>query len=312
MSGCTGHLISPDYMMSANHCSPKAGARYKSGYADAKGLKSDIVVTELIESGAALDFAIMKITWSSGYPKDQKFPPRIATKSSDLSFSRDAGTGDVLFTVGYPQDKFNSWGATYAEGQAKVTQGNRLYYDIGIINGNSGGGVWRKSDKMLVSLTNGGSHALGQSGWNTASVTSSANWNFGPPIWVIYENSKILKDIFPEGKNRFATTTEPQSSNDISVLIGSADNSGADIFTLYFSAPATSSALYFCNVATVASCNNAATGYTRAAVIKTKDGRSYFQATSSTALSDGMHLAIIAADNSNNKIANRTVKFDAK
>ena len=310
MSGCTGHLISPDYMMSANHCSPRAGARYKSGYSDAKGLKSDIVVAELVESGSALDFAIMKITWTNGYPKDQKFPPLIATKSSDLNFSRDTGSGDELFTVGYPQDKFNSWGATYAEGRAKVSSGNRLYYDIGIINGNSGGGVWRKSDKMLVSLTNGGSHAFGQSGWDSATISSSANWNFGPPIWAIYENSKILKDIFPEGKNRFAkTSTGP--TTDIAVLIGDADNSGTDIFTLYFSAPATSSALYFCSVADVASCDSSAYGYTKAVVIKSKDGRTFYKASSNTVLSNNIPLAIVATDSSNVKISVKAIKFKA-
>ena len=311
MSGCTGHLISPDYLMSANHCSPRAGARYKSGYSDAKGLKSDIAVTELVESSAALDFAIMKITWTNGYPKDQKFPPLIATKSSDVNFSRDTGSGDELFTVGYPQDKFNSWGATYAEGRAKVMSGNRFYYDIGIINGNSGGGVWRKSDKMLVSLTNGGAHAFGQAGWDNANISSSSNWNFGPPIWSVYESSKILKDIFPEGKNRFAKTSDGPKK-DILVMIGNADNSGADTYTLYFSAPATSSALYFCNVSDVASCDSSATGYTRAVAVKTMDGRSFFQASSSTALSNNMPLAIVATDNSNAKIAVKSVKFEAK
>ncbi len=310
MGGCTGHLISPDYMMSANHCTPRVGARYKSGYSDAKGLNSDIVVAELVESGSALDFAIMKITWTNGYPKDQKFPPLIATKSSDLKFSRDTGSGDELFTVGYPQDKFNSWGATYAEGRAKVASGDRLYYDIGIINGNSGGGVWRKSDKMLVSLTNGGSHAFGQSGWNSASISSSANWNFGPPIWVIYENSKILKNIFPEGKNRFAKASTG-SNTDIAVLIGSADNSGTDIYTLYFSAPATSSALYFCATSDVANCDSSATGYTRAVTIKTKDGRSFFQASTNTVLSDNIPLTIVATDSSNTKISVKSIKFRA-
>ena len=95
-------------------------------------------------------------------------------------------------------------------------------------------------------------------------------------------------------------------------MIGNADNSGADTYTLYFSAPATSSALYFCNVSDVASCDSSATGYTRAVAVKTMDGRSFFQASSSTALSNNMPLAIVATDNSNAKIAVKSVKFEAK
>jgi len=297
--------------MSANHCSPRAGARYKSGYADAKGLSADIIVSQVIESGADLDYAIMKIRWTNGYPRNQNFPPLIATKSTDLKFGRDLNSGDELFTVGYPQDKFNSWGATYAEGRAKVSQGNRLFYDIGIINGNSGGGVWRKSDKMLVSLTNGGSRAFGQAGWDSSSIATGTNWNFGPPIWVVYGRSKILQDIFPGGRNRYATAPQP-TDTDIAVFIGKADNSGADIYTLYFAAPETSANLYFCSNSTASNCSDAADGYTIAEKIKTKDGRSYFQGKSTTALNDGIKLTIIASDASNKKVASKTVKFDVK
>ena len=48
MGGCTGHLIAPDYMMTANHCGPSSGARYTSGYAQTKGQRGDITVTQVM------------------------------------------------------------------------------------------------------------------------------------------------------------------------------------------------------------------------------------------------------------------------
>jgi V8-like Glu-specific endopeptidase len=312
MSGCTGHLISPDYMMSAAHCSPKPGARYKSGYAIGRGQSSDITVTQVVETGADLDYAIMKISWANGYPKDQKFPPSIATKESDVTFGTAESAGDELFTVGFPQDKFGSWGATYAEGRAKIARGGRLYYNIGIINGNSGGGVWRKSDKMLVSLTNGGAHAFGQSGWDTANASSSANWNFGPTIWTVYARSEILKDIFPGGRNRFTGTTDEPVSKDISVLIGEADQSAADAHTLYFSIPDTGSTLAFCMTATTANCDENASGYTTTTLVRTAGGRKFFKARSATALNSGLHISVVAKDNAAKQVAAATVRFNAR
>lgn len=312
MSGCTGHLISPDYMMTANHCKASPGARYKSGYAVGRNQQNDITVTQVVESSAELDYAILKISWTTSYPKDQRFPPKIAIKASDINFGRESGTGDELFTVGYPQDKFGSWGATYSQGRAKIAQGARLYYDIGIINGNSGGGVWRKSDNMLVSLTNGGAHAFGQAGWDTAAITSSANWNFGPPIWSAYEQSAILKDVFPNGKNRFTRSEEDQVSNDVSVLIGTAASSAVDTYTLFFSVPETSSTLIFCSTISTDNCDENASGFTKAVLQKTVNGRKYYKAAQETSFINGMHLSMVARDEKGKKTAAMTIKLKAE
>src|SRR5690606_13636937 len=72
----------------------------------------------------------------------------------------------------------------------------------------SGGPVYRSSDQMLVSLTNDGPRPMGQPGWNRSNKDRSQDWNFGIGLWEIYARSKILKDIFPNGKNRFAQNNE--------------------------------------------------------------------------------------------------------
>jgi len=203
MSRCTGHLISPEYMMTANHCNVRVGEKFTSGYAQSQDKRNDIKIVQVTEKSSTMDYAILKISWANGYPKQQKFPPLLAISADDIKVSKEIGEGDELFTVGYPIDKRRTWNATYSEGRAKKST-KKLYYNIGTINGSSGGGVWRKSDKMLVSLTNGGSANYGQSGWNRNKSDSEYHWNRGIGMWEVYAVSKTLQDIFPNGKNRFS------------------------------------------------------------------------------------------------------------
>lgn len=204
MGGCTGHLLNTQYMMTANHCSPSSGATYTSGSSLAKGGGKDITVAAKTECSSSLDYCILKITWKNGSaPADQNFPSKVATAASQVTMSTQPDQGDFAFTVGFPGDQK---AATYAEGQLKKVQGNNLVYNIGIINGNSGGGVWRKSDKMLVSLTNNGPNALNQGSWKNNDVNDSSHWNHGAAMWNIYNSSNTLKTIFPNGTN---TETPP-------------------------------------------------------------------------------------------------------
>jgi V8-like Glu-specific endopeptidase len=244
MGGCTGHLLSPDYMMTAAHCTPAANARYRSGSAIAKGQTStDITVQQVVELDPTLDYAIMKISWAAGaMPKDQRFPPLVATDPSDVVTGTGPSDGDALFTVGFPGDKTSTWGVTYAEGFAKEKAGDKLVYNIGIINGNSGGGVWRKKDNMLVSLTNGGPHVLGAFGWDTSDVADANAWNYGVGMWNVYAASATLRDIFPNGRNRYA---KPGSGGNgstgavakVFAALGDESEDFEDTFDLSISAP---------------------------------------------------------------------------
>ncbi len=142
-----------------------------------------------------------KLRWLTSIPKQIKYPPRIATSAEDVFSSPSPNQGDELFTVGFPDDRDGVWRATYAEGQAKVINNHQLYFNIGIINGSSGGGVLKKESLMLVSLANGGRKILGETGWNTADVDDFQAWNFGTALWQIYERSALLKMLFPSGVN---------------------------------------------------------------------------------------------------------------
>lgn len=202
MHGCTGSLLSNKYMLTANHCNPSAGARYTSGSNVAAGKGDDIEVVRVAENSSSLDYLIVEIKWLSGEPTPgQKYSPRVSTKASDLTIGRD-GIGTRLITVGFPLDKRQD--PTFAEGWAKQYSGDSLYYNIGSINGNSGGAVWRSTDHMLVSQTNFGNHAYGQSGWNNNNPEGAMDWNGGSATHRVYAQSAIMKEIFPGGNNKYA------------------------------------------------------------------------------------------------------------
>ncbi len=80
LGGCSGSAISAKYILTANHCSPAAGASYKSGPAVAGGKPSDIKAVRVAERNSSLDYAIVEIRWVSGSPTaGQKYSPKIST-----------------------------------------------------------------------------------------------------------------------------------------------------------------------------------------------------------------------------------------
>lgn len=342
MNGCTGHLLNTQYMMTANHCSPTVGATYTSGSSLAKGAGKDITVASKTECNSSLDFCILKITWKNGTaPADQNFPPKIATAASQVVVSTQADQGDFIFTVGFPGDQK---GATYAEGQLKKVQGNNLVYNMGIINGNSGGGVWRKSDKMLVSLTNNGPNALNQSGWNNNDVNDSTHWNYGAGMWNAYNASSTLKTIFPNGVNAETppgggstgdgsgntgggstggtgdgttggiptipgTGTPTPSPDDTNIYVALEHITGSNSPFIWISAPT--------NTFYGAMClnSNDCEASTEAAIMSSdmgvRNGRKLFKF-AKTALTSGHAITFVVSDANNAIIKKRTVTFFAK
>jgi V8-like Glu-specific endopeptidase len=199
-SGCTASALTAKYVLTANHCRPSRGDMYLSGANQANGVtERDIRVVRVAESSSSYDYSILEIEWVDGFPTEgQKYSPYISTKDEDLTMGTDE-EATPLFTVGYPIDR--DLRATYAEGFSKAYSGTRLKYNVGSINGNSGGAVWTIETKTLVSMTNSGPHSYGQSGWNNNDPENPRAWNNGVAFAKIYSRSQLLKQIFPDGDN---------------------------------------------------------------------------------------------------------------
>jgi hypothetical protein len=58
---------------------------------------------------------------------------------------------------------------------------------------------------MLISQTNFGTHAYGQSGWNNNNPENPNAWNGGGRMDVIWKQSATLQRVFPSGKNIYTT-----------------------------------------------------------------------------------------------------------
>jgi hypothetical protein len=204
VSGCSGSMVRPDVVLTANHCEPRSGSTYTSGGCLAVGCRGDLRATRVLECDDTLDYCFVEVKAAREDAMDaQRFIPLVLTEESQLKVGRD-GEGAALFTVGFPGDKHQ---AMHAVGFAKKFSSQSLYYNIGVINGNSGGAVWTASDYRLVTLTNFGAHQLGEPGWDDNDPEDERVWNGGPRVDAIYQHSAKMRELFPDGKNPKADAT---------------------------------------------------------------------------------------------------------
>ncbi|SMF36422.1 trypsin-like serine peptidase [Pseudobacteriovorax antillogorgiicola] len=241
---CSATLLNPQYLLTAAHCRPAVGELYTSGLAVGAGEENDIEVDEVLELNQDLDYTIARIRWPAGGPREgQQYPAYVATTVSDLWIDDRSNQGDLIFTVGFPDDKRSVWKATYAQGRAKRLAEGSLYYNIGVINGNSGGGIIKAENQMLIAVVKGGPSKFGTSDWDRSSKDQSQAWNFGTPAWLIYEASPLLRSLFPDGKNR-SYEQEFKARSKIYVAV---DEDGSDGFYLMASASLETQGLRACS-----------------------------------------------------------------
>lgn len=204
LGGCTGSMIARDIVLTAAHCKPKAGQKYKTGPALANQEPSNMTVQSVIEQSASFDYALVKVIWTDAKRmEEQRYTPSIMTEASQLVVGKDSNPLTTkLWTIGFPTDKQT---AMSAFGFAKRINPQTIHYNIGTINGNSGGAVWKLPDTMLISQTNFGAHAYGQAGWNNNNPENPDAWNGGGRMDVIWKQSATLKRVFPSGKNIYTT-----------------------------------------------------------------------------------------------------------
>lgn len=203
LGGCSGFILAPNVGGSAAHC--RQSGALKSGVALREGRPSDGSIGSTLEIGSVnnYDYWIFEIRWNGGtLPEGSELVPRIQTTQDELEIG-DHWKADSIYTLGFPTDisqgkLIHSWGYAKSTGSD-----GRIVNNIALINGNSGGAILRESDDMLVSVVSGGPHAFNQPGWNNNDWMDPNHWNHGPAMWKVYGNSQRLKDIFPNGENRY-------------------------------------------------------------------------------------------------------------
>ncbi len=202
LGGCAGVLIAPTTGLSAAHCK-KSGA-VRSGIALRDGAVPDGTIVRTLEVGSfqQYDYWIFEIQWKKGeLPHGMRVVPFIQTREDDLKMGAN-DSAEKIYTLGFPQDISNGK-LIYSWGYGKKTSKKNLVNNISLINGNSGGGILKSTDNMLVSIVSGGPHMYGEWGWNNSDWNDSSHWNWGPAMWQVYEKSPLLKSIFPNGKNKY-------------------------------------------------------------------------------------------------------------
>ncbi len=307
-AGCSGILLSARYMMTAAHCKSEAGEIYRSGLAAVANGPSDIQVTRVVEQNAALDYAILEIKWILPMPSDQQFPPAVATNRQSLNLSSQVGEGDVIFTVGFPDDKKGIWAATYAEGQAKgLNEKGWLLINVGTINGNSGGGILRKDSLMLVGLVSSGPDNYLDEGWDQNDLNASESWNTAVPLWVIYPTSAILKELFPLGGK---ASTEERALGAFSQLYSGIEESASGSY-LWISAVKEAESVMSCPYPAI-SCDARSPGAQALIKQPQKGSRQIFRQANPGISAKGTSLMIVAYDAQGNILAKRQIRVKKK
>lgn len=180
-----------------------------------------------------------------------------------------------------------------------------MYFNIGMINGNSGGGILLKENNMLVGIAIGGTKAYEDAGWNKNSVDDSKTWNFGTATWAIYPVSATLKKQFPKGKNiYFGDSFFPRTKVYLSLK-----NNGTGI-KLRVATNHESETLLLCPK-DVYPCTPTTKGAEALTLEEAAVGRRFYARSKELSKSDLEQLSLVAYDKAGKRIGQRRIAVEA-
>lgn len=307
--GCgSAILLDAAHLLTAEHCKVRVGSLFTSGIRSLNEESPDLRVKKLLESNSELDYVIVEVEWIRSMPSQQKFPPYIAIKPSEVIIKSDPGEGDFIYAVGFPNDKNNIWPVTYAEGQAKHLYKTTLVFDIGVINGNSGSGILKKDNNMLVGIVLQGSKNFGEEGWDKNDFTDPEQWNWGTTTWDIYAVSPVLKALFPDGKHhQLAQLFVPRTR--LYLAIEAQENSGSNY--LWASVGFEADTVVLCP-ASANPCQAGGTGAEKLIYREEKQDRKFFRTSRAKSSLDNKSYSLAAYDKSGKLLAKRRIKIKQK
>ena len=161
---CSGTLISSNLFLTAGHCTYSTPTSVAFNYQVGKEYEA-YAVTEIVETGRRLDYAILKLDGSPGDTYG------VASLSAALP-----ETGSILTIIQHPQgEKKQIEAGTFAG-----SSGSKIYYGgLDTQGGSSGSGVLDESGYLVGVHTNGG-------------CTARGGYNSGVSIQAIPEASGVL------------------------------------------------------------------------------------------------------------------------